>query len=71
MDTSPPEEHDPQLTRRYWKRMLKLTEAQATHLTRPLMAQLVRCKDDEARRIIINARMAGHEWKSKSAPRER
>lgn len=67
MDTSPPNEqefHSPE----YWRKRLKLPATQKVPPS--LVAQLERCKDDEARRIIMNARMEGHEWKSKSARRE-
>lgn len=55
--------YDPLLDPGYWKRELRLSAAQAKHLTVPMMNQLARCKDDDARRILMNARMQGHEWR--------
>jgi hypothetical protein len=66
MDTEPTKHQ----ARLYWKKRLHLSEYQTKHLTIPLMEQLVRCKDEEARRILMRARMEGHAWRSNSAPPE-
>jgi hypothetical protein len=71
-DADPP--FDETLTREYWKKKFNLTETQAKHLKAPLIQQLIKCKDDEARRILMKARMQatkGNKWTSKSEARER
>lgn len=59
----------------YWQDRLGLSDVQTKNLTVPMMNQLERCGSDEARRILMDARMQtrGREksrWKSKSAPPE-
>jgi hypothetical protein len=46
--------------RQYWKMRLKLRYTQTKHLTTAFMEQLMRCKSDEARRILVAARNEGH-----------
>lgn len=71
-DQTPSEEEEKRLiteAREYWTKRLNLTPGQGDKLSVPLMRQLAKCKTDEARRLIMSARMAGHEWMSKSARR--
>ena len=47
--------------RSHWRQKLQLTAKQARRLSAEFLEQLANCKSDEARRLLIKARMEGHE----------
>jgi hypothetical protein len=57
MDTSTtPTVEEIRAERRYWASRMKITPNQMKHLKPSFIQQLINCKSDECRRILINAR---------------